>query len=79
MSREVDADFLALPLDACADAGLSRARELGASHADVRVVSLATSYQHLRNGALEGSVLDDDRGHASLRHLLLEGRQIITF
>ena len=62
MTRVVDADFLALPLDACADAGLSRARELGAAHADVRVVSLATSYQNLRNGALEGSVLDDDRG-----------------
>ena len=62
MTRGVDADFLALPLDACADAGLGRAGELGATHADVRVVSLATSYQRLRNGALEGSVLDDDRG-----------------
>ncbi|HET7902287.1 MAG TPA: TldD/PmbA family protein [Candidatus Nanopelagicales bacterium] len=62
MTREVDADFLALPLDTCADAGLTRARELGAAQADVRVVSLATSYLRLRNGALDGSVLDDDRG-----------------
>ncbi len=62
MTRAVDADFLALPLDACADSGLGRAAELGASHADVRIVSLSTSFQQLRNAALEGSTLDEDSG-----------------
>ena len=64
MTRAVDDEFLALPLDACSDAALSRARELGASHADVRVVSILTSYTRVRDARLEGSVLDDDRGLA---------------
>jgi TldD protein len=63
-SRSVDADFLALPLDACADAALSRASELGASHADVRVVVTQTSLMSLRDARLDGSVLDRDSGLA---------------
>ena len=64
MSRQVDAEFLALPLDACSDAALSRARELGATHADVRVVSILTASTRVRDARLEGSILDDDRGLA---------------
>ena len=64
MSRSVDPEFLALPLDACSDAALSRARELGASHADVRVVSILTSYTRVRDARLEGALLDEDRGLA---------------
>jgi TldD protein len=64
VSRTVDPDFLALPLDACSDAALSRARDLGASHADVRVVSILTSYTRVRDARLEGSLLDEDRGLA---------------
>ncbi len=64
MSHEVDAEFLALPLSACADAALTRARELGASHADVRVMSLRTSMTRLRDARLDGSVLDSDAGLA---------------
>jgi TldD protein len=64
MTSTIDADFLALPLDVCVDAALSRARELGASHADVRVVSTTTSYLRVRNALLDGSVLDDDSGLA---------------
>ena len=64
MSRQVDADFLALPLGACSDAALSRARELGASHADVRVVSILSSYTRVRDARLEGALLDEDRGLA---------------
>ncbi len=64
MTREVDADFLALPLAACTDAALSRARALGASHADVRVVSLHTSVTHLRDARLDGSAFDHDSGIA---------------
>jgi TldD protein len=64
MTRSVDAEFLALPLVACADAALSAARAAGASHADLRVVSIRTSVQHARDAHLEGSVLDEDRGAA---------------
>ena len=38
MTHPLDESFLALPLRALADAGLDRARALGAEHADVRVV-----------------------------------------
>lgn len=62
--RRVDDDFLALPLTACADAALSRAAQLGASHADVRVVTLQTSHLNLRDARLEASVLDRDSGLA---------------
>ncbi|HEY5136305.1 MAG TPA: TldD/PmbA family protein [Candidatus Nanopelagicales bacterium] len=64
MSRGVDADFLALPLEACTDAALSRARDLGAVHADVRVVSILTVYTRVRDARIEGSLLDDDSGLA---------------
>jgi TldD protein len=64
MSHLVDQEFLALPLGSCADAALTRARELGASHADVRVVSTLSSFVQLRDARLEGSVLDDDSGLA---------------
>ncbi|MEI8055855.1 MAG: TldD/PmbA family protein [Actinomycetes bacterium] len=60
--RQVDADFLALPLDACADAALAHAQELGAGHADIRVVSLRTSMLNLRDARLDGAVLDHDKG-----------------
>jgi len=62
MTRAVDADFLALPLQACADAALSRARTLGATHADVRVMSLLTSSLHVRDAHLESALLDEDTG-----------------
>ena len=62
MRSDVDPDFLALPLQGCADAALSRAAELGASHADVRVVALRTSMTHVRDARLDGSVLDSDSG-----------------
>ncbi len=62
MTSSVDPEFLALPLIPCADAALSRARELGASHADLRVVMLRTSLLTLRDARLDGSVLDADSG-----------------
>lgn len=46
--------FRALPLAALADAALSRARELGAEHADVRVERIVTQSIGLRDGALTG-------------------------
>ncbi len=52
---ELDASFLALPLEQLRDAALSRAAELGCSHADVRVERLASGFRSLRDRALESS------------------------
>jgi TldD protein len=62
VTRSIDADFLSLPLDACADAALTRARELGAEHAQLRIVSLRSLSLRLRDARLDGSLQDDDRG-----------------
>ena len=62
MSHDVDAEFLALPLRQLADAALSRARELGVEHADVRVERIRTASLHLHDAALETSYDDDERG-----------------
>ena len=62
MTHAIDASFLALPLDAVADAGLARARELGASHADVRVVSTQTMWLRLRDAHVDTSMHDEDSG-----------------
>jgi TldD protein len=55
MPAGLDPRFTALPLDALADAALSRARALGATHADVRVVRIRSGQQMLRDQALESS------------------------
>jgi TldD protein len=49
MNATLDADFLALPLRAMADAALSRCRALGAEHADVRVARIRTQILRLRD------------------------------
>jgi TldD protein len=54
-TRVVDPEFLALPLRAVADAALGRARELGATHADVRVHRLLTQDLSLRDGAVQSA------------------------
>ncbi len=64
VTASVDPEFLALPLDACADAGLARAAELGASHADLRVVALRTSMTNVRDARLDGAIMDSDSGLA---------------
>ncbi len=52
MSR-IDETFAALPLRALADAALSRARDLGCRHADVRVVRTLLSRRSFRDRDLE--------------------------
>ena len=42
MPRTVDESFLALPLSALTDAALTRARDLGCEHADLRVERIRT-------------------------------------
>lgn len=59
---ELDPVFTGLPLDALSDAALGRARELGASHADVRVERHRTSTTSLRDGAVTGSSDASDVG-----------------
>jgi hypothetical protein len=61
-SHQVDERFLALPSRALADAALSRARELGAAHADFRLERHATSALSLRDARLETSVDGESAG-----------------
>jgi TldD protein len=60
----VNAEFLALPLSTLADAALSRARQLGAEYAALRVVSTRSQYLALQDLDLETSVTGDDVGLA---------------
>ncbi len=66
MSRppRVDAAFLALPLSVLADAALTRARELGAEYAALRVISTRTQFLTLHDFDLETSITSDDIGLA---------------
>ncbi|SFK42163.1 TldD protein [Geodermatophilus ruber] len=60
----MDASFLALPLDALTDAALSRARDLGCEHADLRVERIRTQSISLRDARLEALVDGEDLGLA---------------
>ncbi len=60
--RPVDADFTALPLSTLADAALSRARELGAEHADFRVERNRDAGVSLRDGNLSSTADAVDSG-----------------
>jgi TldD protein len=63
-ARSIDSAFLDLPLRRLADAALSRARELGASHADLRVERIKSQHLKLRDASLEGRLDDQDTGFA---------------
>ena len=54
----LDPSFAGLPLAALADAALSRARDLGAQHADLRVERIVSQSVDLRDGRVTG-VSDD--------------------
>src|SRR6185503_19309274 len=56
MTHRIDAAFRALPLARLADAALSRARELGAEHADVRVERIVSQSVELRDAGVTGVV-----------------------
>ncbi|MDH2430177.1 TldD/PmbA family protein [Sphaerisporangium sp. TRM90804] len=62
--RQIDPDFLALPLRRLADAALQRARELGAEHADFRLERARGETLRLFDTRLEGSMDADDLGYA---------------
>ncbi len=61
---ELDPTFLALPYRDLGDVALTRARELGANHADFRFERIR--YQHLvvRDGVLQGAADTEDLGFA---------------
>jgi TldD protein len=52
---ELDADFLALPLEAVRVAALERARALGCEHAEVRIERIRSQVARLRDARLETS------------------------
>ncbi|MDF5753777.1 TldD/PmbA family protein [Spongiactinospora sp. TRM90649] len=62
--RQIDPDFLALPLRRLADAALQRARDLGAEHADFRLERVRAETLRLYDARLEGSMDADDLGYA---------------
>ena len=59
---ELDAEFLALPLDAVRGAVLDRARALGCEHAEARIERIRSQVVSLRDGRLETSADDLELG-----------------
>ena len=53
MNKNVDADFLALPLTAVSDAAISTAKDAGASHVDVRIERTRSGLLSLRDARPE--------------------------
>ena len=53
MNKNVDADFLALPLSYVTDAAISTAKDAGASHVDVRIERTRTGLLSLRDAKPE--------------------------
>ena len=64
MPAEIDAAFTDLPLRRLADAALTRARELGAEHADLRVERIRDESLRLRDARLDGTSDQEDVGFA---------------
>jgi TldD protein len=64
VTAEIDAAFTDLPLRRLADAALSRARELGAEHADLRVERIRDQSMSLRDARLDGTSDREDAGLA---------------
>ncbi|GLU45830.1 TldD/PmbA family protein [Nocardiopsis ansamitocini] len=62
--REIDHEFLSLPLRALADAALQRARDLGADHADFRLERIRGQRLVLADGSVESSGETDSLGFA---------------
>jgi TldD protein len=62
--RSIDQKFLDLPLRKLADAALTRAHELGATHADLRVERIRSQHLRMRDASLEGRLDDEDTGFA---------------
>ncbi len=68
---ELDADFLALPLDTLADAALQHARAAGAQHADLRVQRMRGGRMVLRDTTLTSA--SDGQSSGLAVRVLLDG------
>jgi TldD protein len=64
MAHEIDEAFIALPLSRLADAALSRARDLGAGHAEFRVERVRDLQLRVRDHQLGGASDAEDTGLA---------------
>ena len=64
MPAEIDSAFTDLPLRRLADAALTRARALGAEHADIRVERIRDQSMSLRDARLDGTSDREDVGFA---------------
>ena len=64
MPAQIDEAFTDLPLRRLADAALSRARELGAEHADLRVERIRDQSLALHDARLDGTSDSEDLGFA---------------
>jgi TldD protein len=64
VAHAIDESFLALPRRRLADAALSRARDLGVSHADFRLERVRGSRIAVHDGELEGAMDGEDTGFA---------------
>jgi len=62
--RDVDPAFAGLPLDILADAALTRATALGASHVDVRVERILSQHVAVRDRGLAGLHVGEELGLA---------------
>ena len=62
--QKIDPDFAALPARELADAALTRANELGAEHADLRLERIRHQTLRLYDGGLETALDGDDIGFA---------------
>ncbi|MEU8249573.1 TldD/PmbA family protein [Nonomuraea sp. NPDC048916] len=62
--RQIDPDFLELPLRQLAEAALQKARDLGAEHADFRLERVRAETLSLYDTRLEGAMDADDLGYA---------------
>ena len=64
MNHEIDPAFLAIERDHLADVALSRARELGAEHADFRLERIRDASLRVHDGELEGALDSEQTGMA---------------
>ena len=64
MAAEIDPAFTDLPLRRLADAALTRARELGAEHADFRLERIRDQHLSLHDARLDGAADSEDLGFA---------------
>ena len=64
MPAEIDQVFTDLPLRRLADAALSRARELGVEHADLRLERVRDQHVRLHDARLDGAGDGEDVGFA---------------